>query len=349
MHLLYLETSGLNYLLDNLDHDAVIGTKEFQLRQKTKFVFSPVTLWEVMLNSNKDKADKMLFYMQSLGTEKLLASPSELITRYLEFSYPENNVNYDVFSNSDIGNVWTKMVHDSKKTMVYDLAKLKKHTYFLRKISKKFNQLVTSNQDLDQNLDQDLESIKLIINLLYECLKRDGFLNNEMTKDLNKEKYFKIVILFVLIIFYFRADIVSSCVEPFLKKTGIFDRNPTALLGNIFEKYNDILYVGPIAELSIMAYNQVENGSTNRGLILDCYHMIYAPYTNAIITSDVVFSNIKNMEKHYHWKVFHTSELLIREVSFPRSWWAKFICRGILNRILPFCNKTTKIINSDCN
>jgi len=40
--------------------------------------------------------------------------------------------------------------------------------------------------------------------------------------------------------------------------------------------------------------------------------MIYAPYVNWIVTGDMGFDNLKNLECHYRMKIIHVSEMNIR-------------------------------------
>ena len=40
------------------------------------------------------KSDDLIFYAQNFFSEKLLATPTEIVIRYLTKAYPENKVNY---------------------------------------------------------------------------------------------------------------------------------------------------------------------------------------------------------------------------------------------------------------
>ena len=80
----YLETSAVNYLADRFIYTDAIATKDLQLTKGNIWYLSPVTLWEIMLTSDKERRERIIFYCQHLFHEKLLNSPSEFIINYLK-------------------------------------------------------------------------------------------------------------------------------------------------------------------------------------------------------------------------------------------------------------------------
>lgn len=299
----YFETSGFNYLLKAINFDSFLNTRELQEIKGRELLVSPITLWEIMLTD--DNSDFLVFSAQNLFNEKLLATPTEIIMRYLDFAYPANKINYPITTDLEIGNLWSKMTTDNSIKFIYDKEKLKDKTRLIRNISKNLSSIL--NNSVNPSADDFLKSTSKIVTVYYECLRDDGFLPK--AKGFDEDILFKLVVLFVLILFILKLDIDSSVVDSFWKKENIDSSNPTNMLVYFFEKYPLILKKGPFLEMALMAYNQVKLGKTNRGLILDCYHMIYAPYVNWIVTGDEGFSNLKQVENRYERKIIHISEL----------------------------------------
>jgi len=117
----YFETSAFNYLLKSIRFESFLNTRELQRRRGRQLFVSPVTLWEAML-TGKDP-DFLLFAAQNLFSEQMLAAPSEIIVRYLLNAYPENKVNYKIFTDLELGNIWGRMAHDNSVTFEYDKEK----------------------------------------------------------------------------------------------------------------------------------------------------------------------------------------------------------------------------------
>ena len=56
----YLETSAFNFLIENVGLPKFERTRAYQRRKGVIFVTSPMLLWEIMLNSDREHADMML-------------------------------------------------------------------------------------------------------------------------------------------------------------------------------------------------------------------------------------------------------------------------------------------------
>ena len=295
----YFETSGFNHLLNVIDFESFLNTRELQEIRNRKLLVSPITLWEIMLTSDDLNSDFLVFSAQNFFNKNLLATPTEIIIRYLNFAYPDNKVNYEIFTDLEIKNLWSKMTTDNSIKFVYDKEKLKKKTNLIRNISRNLPSILNNSDTL--NDDAFLKSIAKVINVYYECLRDDEFL--PVAADFDEYIFFKLVVTFVLILFILRLDVDSSVADSFWKETKINTADPTKMLMYFFEKYPLLFKRGPFLEMAVMAYNQVKLGKTNRGLVLDCYHMIYAPYVNWIVTGDEGFANLKQIENRYKSKI----------------------------------------------
>jgi hypothetical protein len=80
---IYLETSAFNYFADEFSLPDLELTRAYQRRKGVVFVTSPTLLWEIMLNTDRERADELLLAAQALFDPVLLATPTELTVRYL--------------------------------------------------------------------------------------------------------------------------------------------------------------------------------------------------------------------------------------------------------------------------
>lgn len=306
----YFETSGFNHLLRSLDFDVFLNTRELQLLNKNELCVSPVTLWELMLTSDDFKSDFLIFAAQNLFSKRLLATPTEIIIRYLTHAYPENKINYDIYTDLEIGDLWSKMTTDNSVNINYDKTNLVEKTSFIRKISRNLPSIVYCNVSDSESW---IVSLSKIVDVHYECLRDDGFLPS--TSKYDGEILFKLVVLMKMLFFVFRMDFDSSVVEEYWKNIEC-DSNPTKRLMYLDESYPELFRVGPLLEMSVMAYNQVSIGDTNRGLLLDCYHMVYAPYVDFVVTGDEGFDDLKKLESRYTNKIIHVSDMNIHAAPY---------------------------------
>lgn len=301
----YFETSGFNTLKSVFDFDIFLNTRDLNEKLGRELLVSPITLWEIMLTTDDFDSDFLVFCAQNVFHKDLLATPTELIIRFLNNAYPENKINYPIYTSLALGDLWSKMTNNNSINFAYNKAALKERTSLIRMISKHLSSILSDSDNLKSN--EFLSSLAKVTNIHYECLRDDGFLPD--ITDFEEDILFKLVVIFVLVLFIFKLDFETKTIDEFWMKSGVDASNPTEMLIHFFEKYPLIFKRGPFLEMAVMAYNQVKLGKTNRGLILDCYHMIYAPYVDFIVTGDEGFANLKIIENRYQMKITNINEL----------------------------------------
>lgn len=312
MEKVYFETSAFNYLLEKIPFESFLNTRELQRMRGRLLYVSPITLWEMMLTA--DNPDFFIYSAQNLFSEQMLASPSEMIIRYLLNSYPANKVDYEIFSDLDMAEIWKRMAHDNSVTFNYDKNQLKQKTNLLWGISKNLGSII--RYPAVKPHDEFLQSIAIVVNTHFECLQRDDFLPNIDSARYDHRILYKVFVLIVFMIFILRIDIDNSATDKFWNNIGLGNDEANEKLIHIFENYPELFKCGPILEISIMTYHQLQSGKVNRGTILDSLHMVYAPCVNTIISSDSNFVDLKLKEERYKHKLKHVSELNFRETPF---------------------------------
>ena len=144
----YLDTSALNYLADNI--------KDFDLFRfwcetlKIDVCISGVVIWEILLNSNDNRKDELIYWAQFNCSNYLLKSPSELFISYIENKCPKNDKKqfwYDRKTELDIGKTWKNIHGNIEKTIPIDLNQLKLRTKPIRYFSKKLKAIINDMCD----------------------------------------------------------------------------------------------------------------------------------------------------------------------------------------------------------
>jgi hypothetical protein len=313
MEIVYFETSAFNYFLNKLHWESFLGTRELQKRQGRELYISPISAWELMLSRRVD-SDFMLYAAQNLFSENMLATPGELITRYIRNGYPSNEINYSYFTDQDIGKIWNNMTRDNSVTMIYNQDELLEKTKVLRKISLNLSAIISYP---DAKIGSEfLNDIAHVVHTVYECLEQDGFLTRLENTKYDVKVFAKIYIIWIMGIFLLGFDLYNSPIERFWEEETLNSDDPVARLMHITEKYQELLHVGPIIEMTMMSYHQLILGRKNRGLLLDSMHCIYTPYVHTILTADEDFKQLAIQETHYGKKMKHVEYINLREIPY---------------------------------
>ena len=140
----YLDTSGLNFFADHVkDFDG------FSLLKKSlgfELYLSPVTLWEVLLNSNESRRDYLVYWAQFNCAPELLKSPSEIIIQYILEGCPlkDRKIFFAApYTKNEMGKTWTRIHKNIKYNIPVDFEELKERTKPMRDLSKKLKSIIT--------------------------------------------------------------------------------------------------------------------------------------------------------------------------------------------------------------
>lgn len=300
----YVETSAFNFLVENVGLSNLELTRAYQRRKGVIFVTSPTMLWEIMLNSDRQRADMLLMAAQALFDPVLLGTPTELAIRYLRSAYPNNVVNYDVTSDLSMSGLWSRMTRDFGCTMNYDFDQLVRQSAPIRAISRNLRSVL-------EDAPHDTEIVDLarvFVVTVFDAAREDieGFGLDATTA--------KLVILYTFLFLLAHADLDGSAARKFWLEKGYVGPLERAEVTKVFLDYPEIFVRGPILEMAVMAAHQYRTGKTNRGAIHDGMHMVYAPYVSAILSNDRAFLTHAAEHQRYHTRLLHMSQVQISGV-----------------------------------
>lgn len=277
---IYLDTSAVNFLCDNLSLRDAAATKLYHARKGTRFYISSTVIWEILSTRNDEQREILIAFMQNLCYEKLINSPSEFILNYIKAGCPLEETPYDFHSKLHIANVWTGIANDKNRTFSdYAVENMGDRSFvnMVREFIKDFNQSV-----------------------ILEGTKSDPFVwlvEADENDDAYSIRCKKLAWLMILLLLVAELDFDPSPVKDFWNRLRI----ESSLGRLLYLKQNLPILVtrGPFALMANLAINQIgKNGSINRGIILDMYHVINLTYCDVFFTNDEGFRKLKENLNH---------------------------------------------------
>jgi len=293
--LFYLDTSGLNFFADN-----VKDFEGFALLKKHlgfELYLSPITLWEVLLNSNESRRDYLVYWAQFNCAPHLVKSPSEIIIQYIQAGCPlkDRKTFFDEpHTKNEMGKTWTSIHKNIKYNLPIDFDELKERTKPMRDLSKKLKSIITDmcNEDYE-NYAQDPFHLGM----------QQVLLNLELDKIPSKEneRIYKIALIFLYFTVCVGFELQTSVVRDYWENTNIDD--PFDRFDYLLEHHPKLMVRGPILEMAIMANVQLSmENSKSRGMFHDCFHSIYCYYSHNFITGDAHFASLKGKHDHHSFE-----------------------------------------------
>ena len=310
----YFDTSAMNYFVRHLDYESFIGTRDLQMLRHRELFTSPIALWELMLTPDDETSDFLVFSAQHLFSPSLLASPRELLFRYLEHAYPENRMNYSFFTDLPMGDIWRRMAADPSVKFLWNRDGLEAGSGFIRRLGTNLAGIVRFPRHPIS--DEHVAAVAELVNTVYECSHNDGVIPKHDSTRYEVEVLQKIAVLFILLLAIWRLDFDSGAFKEFWGNVGIPDTDLISRLIYFLENYPELFNRGPILEMSIMAYHQLALGLRDRGVLFDSMHMVYAPYMHTILSADEDFRALRDAEPHYRRKLRHVDEINLRRAPY---------------------------------
>lgn len=301
---IYLETSAFNRFFENFSIPELELTRAYQRRKGVIFVTSPMLLWEIMLISDRDRADAMLMAAQALFDPVLLGTPTELAVRYFEKAYDGTDPYYDVRSNTNWGRLWPAMTRDLNRTFKYDLDELITKTRPMRAISKNFRNIIDGTPHTDDIVEAIRSYVDLVHNALADDLEASGI--DRITA--------RFVILYACLLLMVSADLESAAARDFWERRGFVGDLKHAEVTQAFFDLPHMFDHGPLLCMAMMAAFQYRSGIANRGAILDGLHLSYAPYVHTILSDDAAFLGIARTHSYFAPRLLHMSQFDLKRV-----------------------------------
>lgn len=289
----YLETSSINYLVDNFNIDSI---KQVIDRKSIKFYISVVTISEILMTKKYERKESLIDCIKELCDVELLVSPTEIVLNYIKHGMPKNEPCYNLSSKESLSKVWADIKECEDKTFLYDY----------NEISYKIKYLQTIFKEQLLNITNDIYSNKYYLN--------DYISRYEDISVLNKDSILERKIAWIILFLLLSADINlfdREMINNFWKAKGISSVEDS--IKYIVKELGRLTYIGPIAVMSKMFAVQYKMG-TNRGTLYDMLHSVYLIYASYFLTHDNHFIDLKNSYSHPNFiKINDISDVIVLE------------------------------------
>ena len=282
----YLDTSGLNYFYDNYSKELIGHMKS----NGVKLYISSSTIYEILLNSNKDRRQKLINWIRVNCENKLLKSTSEILIDFYNHNCPEKNRLLfwnDPFTKIDVAELLPTTQDDNKRPISIDLVELKDFSISNEELSKKIKSIIIDRTRVD-----------------YENKESDFFYLNaqNIAKKLNlpwEEKHIQYCItasFLTFFVFCVGIEKDKSKIRRFWEILNIEDAYER--LEFLIDKKPMFFKRGPIAEMTYMIQAELSmKNSKSGGLLNDCFHLVYAYFSDYFITNDKHFEEFRKTIK----------------------------------------------------
>lgn len=301
---IYLETSAINFLADKYSHQDGRATYAYHMMKGSKFYISNVSIWEILLTSNKDRREQLIQFIQNIGFPKLINSPSEMIVNYIKSGFSVHEPKYDFHSKLDLALTWEDICENRDKTFVFDESDLKLRSKMIRSLFKMASKEIEDISVIIPN-EKEPTVFQRILSEKVRQLKRVNY------EDQSPERkvIIKLTVLLILLILCNEIELDNQPIKDFWAEKGIngtFER-----LDFVIEEMEILVTRGPFPVLAEMTFAQIrQGGKQTRGIYWDVLHSLYVIYSDIFMTNDNHFKKLRKQSDHLIFKrIIHMDEI----------------------------------------
>lgn len=284
----FLETSAVNLFADELnDFDFNHTYREIM---EVEFCISPITLWEILLNSDDARKDRLIYWSQFNCANYLLKSPQEIVLDYITDGAPEEDRNdflADPATKLEIGETWKEIHGKTDRTIPIDLEALKQRSLPLRELSRIYKPtLVSMGRAAREGKHDVFHGLMLRVrsNLAMEAEQSEG-----------DDRLVKMALILAFLLVCIGVELDNSPVRTFWADKTLED--PFERLDYLVDEVPRSIVRGPLIEMALMFDAQGADGSKpNRGSAFDALQMIYCYYTDNTVSNDPHFLAFRKEE-----------------------------------------------------
>ncbi len=287
----YLETSAINVFADEIvDFNFNNG---LQRAMKIDFCISSIGLWEILLNGDPSRKERLIFWTQFNCVDYLLKTPAEIVISYLEAGLPLKDRKrfwFDRASTQPLAETWKRIHGRRDRTILVEYDSLMKRTEPIRELGKMQKKL------LDELTEKTSDSYQNeFFHQAYLTLQKTRGKPVDLPRSDEKLIKAALILTFFLVCIGIEPD--NSAVEGYWESKGIVD--PLERLNHFVTNEPLAIIRGPIIEMALMVHSQAKKGhSTNRGTMFDAMHAIYCYYADNFVSHDPHFVLLKELGGH---------------------------------------------------
>lgn len=306
MEIWYLDTSAINYFVKSNSIEDTLATKQLQLNKGREWRISPINLWEILMTSDEQTRNNIIFYCQCLFSKKLLPSPGELIIPYIEQGMPRAEKVRELVSNTTMARKWKDLVDDRKDILAVDHQELTKRVKLMQAASRDIHKIIKKD-DLLLESSESFAGTDLYLSHLVNELP---FIKAGEPVTKEDRKLYKVSLYYILLILCAEADLDNKVINDFWLSKGI-----NSTIDRIFYVVRELptlVHRGPFCLMTYMTIAQASE-KFSRGLWYDSLHSIYLSYVDKFFTNDDHFKGFRKVvpEGILKMKIHHMDEVTV--------------------------------------
>lgn len=318
---IYFETSALNSFKEKFGWEVALNTKAYQNLRGRGYFISPLVIFEVLSTKDATRREELIFFAQHLFEASLLPSPEELIVNFIDGGCKRTEPEYDLVSKTQTADHWRRICADRRKTLLYDEAAVQSRSSFLRVLGKLLFDF-HNHTDVAIAKSGILEGANLTVFGLMESYK---LASQADLAHAGSRQHAGLVTLLVVLILCGGISVDSTPIEAFWAARGI--EKLEERIHFTFINYPQLVSYGPFHLLAAMISVHTDR-TFSRGMIFDCFHAIYAVYSDTLLTADVHFTEMRERlgtDSPISQKIIHVDEIEINWVRTsdppePKGW-----------------------------
>ncbi len=283
---IYIETSAVNALREKLDWADAVATKAHLNVKGKGWYISPVVLWEIMATKNEEDRESLIFFAQHLFEDTLLPSPEELVVSYIAKGFPLVEREHHLSSSGDIAKTWKSICDVKQRTLVFSQDDHSKVTNIIRAFGSQFNQFY-SHGSFNINEKSEVASLQAYV---LDQMRRFNVVEPSLLAEPDTAKILGLTAFFIMIILCSGGGLDRRTVHDFWARLGISKSEER--IAYAFSELKPLFTRGPLFLMASMCAVQA-GAKSNRGMIFDCMHSVYAIYSDMFLSADNHFRELR--------------------------------------------------------
>lgn len=288
---LYFETSAINHLHDVMTPEEAETLSKLISLKGNQYRVSSLVFWEVLLTADDLRRESLVYFLQHFVPYPPIASPEELIIKWLHQGCPLEEARRPIETKTYIGKVWADIHKNKQKTFVLNRHDLANRLNLLRKLGHSLRRAILAPHEPDELLGI------VIMDTIDPFVKNLSFVKDREHVTEEQCNLYRVSVFFVVMIFCGNLSLESEIIDTFWKDEGVHEQHDRLI--HFLKKYEIAICTGPIATMAVMALHQIKQ-KKSRGLWADCLHSVYIPYADRFHSADDHFCSLIGTDSHFN-------------------------------------------------
>jgi hypothetical protein len=299
----YFDTSALNYLVDHLNNEDCVVTRQLISRRKKQWIISPLNLYEIFGTSDEHRREYLIYKLSLLLPRPgvIFDTPTRILFGII-LNYRSELTQFE----QSLRDTWFGVVSKGH-SFELDYSDFRSRRKVLRMITKAMNFVLRTKTCIVSDTDNvDSETRSILEHLKLFSPPEDGMMAQENDR-------FYVTTILILAIFCFGVEPDLTFIDEYWVGQRVNQKLKDHLCLSRFEhimlNHGEVLFESP--EIKMMVDFILLEGRTkgiNRGTLSDALHLIYSFHACFFVTSDNSILDFAKQEQGISFRFKNTKE-----------------------------------------